>query len=246
MLRRLLPLLALLLAVSLAPSAFADPGARSEGYPDNLLVDTLDNGLQVVVEERHATPIVRIHAYMKIGSIYEGEYLGSGLSHYMEHIVSGGSTRRKVTDADGNETWVGRTEDENKQLLKSIGSDSNASTFYNFTQYYITTKSEMAETAVDLISDYLQNCQFDSTEVAREQRVVQQELHMRADEPNRARSMLFSETMFKVHPSRVPIIGYVDCIDSITRDDMLRFYQRITRRRTASSRSSATSTSTRR
>ena len=68
-------------------------------------------------------PIARVHAYMKIGSIYEGEYLGSGLSHYMEHIVSGGSTRRQVPGDEGSSTWVGRTEEENQMLLKSIGSN---------------------------------------------------------------------------------------------------------------------------
>ena len=207
-----------------APPADAAPPMAAKVRPDNLLVDTLPNGLQVVIEERHATPIVHVMAYMKIGSLYEGEYLGSGLSHYMEHIVSGGSTRRQVPGEDGQPTWVGRTEEENKVLLKSIGGVTNAATFYNFTQYYITTQSDMADTAVDLIGDYLQHCQFDPVEVEREQRVVQQELLRNEDNPNRFRNRLFSETMFKVHPVRIPIIGYVDTINRITRDDMVRFY----------------------
>lgn len=216
-----------LLALAVMPAAIGDEAARPHcAYPDNMLVDALDNGVQVVIEERHAVPIVRVHAYMKIGSIYEGEYLGSGLSHYMEHIVSGGSTRRTVVDESGREVQVGRTETENKELLKSIGGNSNASTFYNFTQYYITTESDMAETAIDLLSDYLIHCQFDPVEVAREQRVVQQELLRNRDDPNRERALEFNATMFKVHPVRVPVIGYQDCIQRITRDDMLRFYEK--------------------
>jgi zinc protease len=224
--RTALLLSALLLLTALPAFAGDEAPAEDRAYPENMLVETLDNGLQVVIEERHSVPIVRVHAYMKIGSLYEGEYLGSGLSHYMEHIVSGGSTRRKVVDANGSGTWVGRTEDENKSLLKSIGGNSNASTYYNFTQYYITTKSEMAETAMDLISDYLANCQFDAGEVAREQRVVQQELLRNQDDANRERSLLFSSTMFKVHPVSVPVIGYQSCIQDITREDMLRFYKK--------------------
>jgi len=217
---------ALLLLVTLPALAGEDAPAQDGAYPPNMLVETLDNGLQVVIEERHSVPIVRVHAYMKIGSLYEGEYLGSGLSHYMEHIVSGGSTRRQEKRPDGTLAWVGRTEEENKALLKSIGGNSNASTFFNFTQYYITTKSEMAETAIDLVSGYLAHCQFDPVEVAREQRVVQQELLRNKDDANRERAQLFSATMFKVHPVRVPIIGYASCIQDITRDDMLRFYQK--------------------
>ena len=44
------------------------------------------------------------------------------------------------------ERWVGRTEEENKALVKSIGGNTNAATFYNYTKYYITTKSEMTST----------------------------------------------------------------------------------------------------
>ena len=72
--------------------------------------------------------------------------------------------------------------------------------------------------AVDLISGYLQHCQFDPVEVSREQRVVQQELLRNFDNAGRARAVTFSELMFKVHPVRVPIIGYQDCIQRITRE----------------------------
>ncbi len=224
-------LLPLLFVLAVPAVAGEDSGSESvpsdapvRAYPDNLLVDTLPNGLQVVVEERHRAPIVHVRALMRIGSIYEGEYLGCGLSHYMEHIVSGGSTRREVEGEDGSARTVGRTEAENKQLLQSIGGDSNASTSFDYTNFYITTKSEMAETAVDLISDYLQHCQFDPVEVEREQRVVQQELLRNLDNPARFRNELFTETMFKEHPARVPVVGYIDAIDTVTRDDMLRFY----------------------
>lgn len=193
---------------------------------NDLLVEELPNGLQVVIERRTSVPVVRVMAYMKIGSIYENEYLGSGLSHYMEHIVHGGSTKRQVTDSKGGVHWVGRTEEESKKLLKSIGQDTNASTYLNFTQYYITTKAEMAEQAIDLISDWLQHCQFDPKEVTREQGVVQQELLRNLDNPGRFLNQVFNETMFKFHPVRVPVIGYQDCIQRLTRDDMFRFYKK--------------------
>jgi zinc protease len=193
---------------------------------NKLLVEELPNGLQVVIERRTAVPVVRVMAYMRIGSIYENEYLGSGLSHYMEHIVHGGSTRRQVRGSDGQMHWVGRTEEESKKLLKSIGENTNASTFLNFTQYYITTKAEMAEQALDLISDWVQHCQFDAKEVTREQGVVQQELLRNLDNTGRFLNQVFNETMFKFHPLRVPVIGYQDCIQRLTREDMFRFYKK--------------------
>ncbi len=211
---------------SAAAGSTAVSGGGPSILPPNMAVAELPNGLQVVIEERHAVPVVRVMAYMRVGSLYEGEYLGSGLSHYMEHIVAGGTTRRKILGPDGKETWAGMTEEENKKIVKSIGGYTNAATFYNYTQYYITTKSEFAGTAIERISDWLRNCRFTPREVEREQGVVQQELLRNLDNPNRFRAQLFAETMFKVHPYRVPIIGYRDCIQRITRDDMFRFYKK--------------------
>jgi zinc protease len=209
------------------PSTAVAPQTADAPQTDSsrMLVDELPNGIKVVIEERHTAPVVHVLAYMKIGSIYEGEYLGSGLSHYMEHIVHGGSTRRQV-EVDGQMQWKGRSEEETKRILSSIGGYTNAKTSLNYTQYFITTKSEMSETAIDLISDWLQNCQFDAREVTREQGVVQQELLRNLDNAGRFRGQLYSETMFQVHPTRVPVIGYRDCIQRLTRDDMMAFYNR--------------------
>lgn len=208
------------------PAVAGEPGSPAKLLPDNLLVETLENGLQVVIEERHATPVVHVRALMRIGGLYEGEYLGCGLSHWMEHIVAGGSTRRKEVGPDGTERWVGRTEEENKTLFKAMGGNRNASTFYDYTNYFVTTEASQLETAIDVTADCLQHCQFDPVEVAREQRVVQQELLRNEDNPQRLRGQLFAETSLRVHPARVPVIGYVDAIQRVTRDDMVKFYDR--------------------
>ena len=220
-----LSLFTLLPALLPAQATEKSPDPKN-AIPANMLVEELPNGLQVVIEERHAVPVVRVMAYMRVGSLYEGEYLGSGLSHYMEHIVAGGSTRRTIRKPDGSEGHAGLTEEEGKKIVKSIGGDTNAETYYNFTQYYITTKSEFADTATERIADWLQHCQFDATEVKREQGVVQQELLRNLDNVGRILGQTFSETMFKVHPVRVPVVGYQDCIQKITRDDMFRFYKK--------------------
>ena len=49
---------------------------------------TLDNGLTVLIEENHANPVVAVEVFVRTGSIYEQEYLGSGLSHFFEHHYS--------------------------------------------------------------------------------------------------------------------------------------------------------------
>ena len=58
-----------------------------------MLTKTLPNGMQVVVKKNTSNTSVGFFCFVKTGSIHEDEYLGKGLSHYLEHIVSGGSTK---------------------------------------------------------------------------------------------------------------------------------------------------------
>ena len=69
---------------------------------------TLENGLEVIIQELTDTDVVAVRAYVKVGGIYEGKNLGHGISHYCEHLVSGGSTTK-------------RTEKESAELVRSIG-----------------------------------------------------------------------------------------------------------------------------
>ena len=48
----------------------------------------LDNGLTVLIEEHHASPVVSVNVFVRTGSIYEQEYLGSGIFLYVR-LASG-------------------------------------------------------------------------------------------------------------------------------------------------------------
>jgi len=96
---------------------------------------TLDNGLTVLIEENHANPVVAAEVFVRTGSIYEQEYLGSGISHFFEHIIHGGTTST-------------RSEAESHRLLEGIGDNSNAYTTVDHTAYYINTTTEHWRTAL--------------------------------------------------------------------------------------------------
>ena len=49
---------------------------------------TLKNGLKIVLIEDPQAPIVSIRSFVNVGSVYESRYQGSGISHYIEHIVT--------------------------------------------------------------------------------------------------------------------------------------------------------------
>jgi len=202
-------LLVLLLLVT--GSAYANENVSLKPLPCEIF--SLDNGMKVVLSEKHDSPAVAVYAYVKTGAIYEGKYLGCGVSHYLEHLVSGGTTKN-------------RTEKESNLLLKETGDRVNAYTTLDHTCYHINTTREHWKTAADLISDWLGNCAFDTNEVKREIGVIVQEFKMGEEEPGRSLWKLFQETYFLKNEARVPVIGYEEDFVGVTRDEIIDYYSR--------------------
>ncbi len=175
---------------------------------------TLDNGLTVLIEENHANPVVAVEVFVRTGSIYEQEYLGSGISHFFEHIIHGGTTST-------------RSEAESRRLLETIGNNSNAYTTVDHTAYYINTTTEHWRTALELLADWMLHSSITPEEFEREKGVVQRELEQDLDNPEQMLAQIAMETRFQVHPARYPVIGYKELVQKVTRDDLVRYYQRM-------------------
>ena len=175
---------------------------------------TLDNGLTVLIEENHANPVVAVEVFVRTGSIYEQEYLGSGLSHFFEHIIHGGTTST-------------RSEEESRRLLDAIGNNSNAYTTVDHTAYYINTTTEHWRTAMELLADWMLHSSIIPEEFEREKGVVQREIEQDLDNPEQMLAQIAMETRFQVHPARYPVIGYKELVQKVTRDDLVRYYQRM-------------------
>src|SRR6266705_2401429 len=175
---------------------------------------TLDNGLMVLIEENHANPVVAVEVFVRTGSIYEQEYLGSGISHFFEHIIHGGTTST-------------RSEAESRRLLEAIGNNSNAYTTVDHTAYYINTTTEHWRTALDLLADWMLHSSITPEEFEREKGVVQRELEQDLDNTAQMLAQTVMETRLQVHPVRYPVIGYKELVQKVTRDDLVRYYQRM-------------------
>ena len=75
----------------------ANPYVSRQSLSDNITLATHDNGLTIIVQENHSAPVATVRCYVKnTGSVYEGKYLGAGLSHVLEHVVSGGTTSNRT------------------------------------------------------------------------------------------------------------------------------------------------------
>ena len=171
---------------------------------------TLDNGMRIVVVENHAAPVVAVRVYVKAGSIYEADRLGHGMSHYLEHTLGEGSEKR--------------TKDEIDSLVESIGNDSNAYTSLDHCCYHITTASQFWETALDVLSDYVFHPALAPEEVETQKGIILREIAMTQDQTEDRIYWLFAQTMFQLHPSRYPVIGFANRFVETTRDDLARYH----------------------
>lgn len=187
--------------------------AAQSGTSEDVVMTTLPNGLTVAVKEYHNAPVVTLKIFVKMGGVYEEEYLGCGMSHYCEHLVSGGTTPK-------------RTEEEAKQIIRNIGAQVNAYTSSDHTCYYMHCSSRDWEAALDLLSDWVMNCTMDSAEVAREKGVITREINMGEDEPGRVIYKLTMKTVFPNAPLGVPTIGYRDDFLRVSREELMRFYHK--------------------
>ncbi len=175
------------------------------------IVSVLKNGLVVIVK-RVPSPVCSVRGYCFTGGVYEGKWLGGGLSHLLEHLVAGGSNDR-------------RTEAENRDLLQKIGNNSNAFTNYDQTAFFVNTTTDRMDPAVDLVTGWMLTAKITVPEYRREFEVVQRELEMGKGQPDRVFYYLTASNRYRVSPARVPVIGYQEVIQGLSRDNVYNYYK---------------------
>ncbi len=171
----------------------------------------LENGLTLLHVPDHSAKLVSAQVWVKTGSIHEGDFTGSGLSHYLEHLLFKGTSRRE-----------GPTISEEVQ---AHGGHINAYTTFDRTVYHIDGPSESTSTFLDILADITFHSTLPEKEVAKERDVILREIDMGLDDPDNLLSRATFETAFHVHPYRHPVIGHRELFESIT-DAPLRDYYR--------------------
>jgi zinc protease len=172
---------------------------------------TLDNGLRVIINEDHRHPVVAIYALVDVGSSKEGKYEGSGVSHFIEHMLFKGTPQLKVGEFHSR--------------VSALGGETNAHTSFDYTGFYITAPSSGLNESLKLLSDVIINSSFDESEFQNERNVILREMDMYEDDPSsQAIRNLFAESYIK-HPYKYPVIGQRNTFKQLSRDDLYNFYK---------------------
>lgn len=169
----------------------------------------LDNSLEVILEENHASPVVAFQAWVRIGSADEPPEL-AGIAHVFEHMLFKGTKRR----------GVGQIARE----VEGCGGDINAWTGHDETVYHLVLASQFFDTGLDILADTLMNASFDPAELERERNVVLEEIKQGIDDPERQAGQGLFQTVFDAHPYGRAIIGSEAVVKKLRRDDLLAFF----------------------
>ena len=172
--------------------------------------DLLDNGLTVVTEAMPHVRSVAVGIWLRRGSRHEQRVKG-GISHFIEHMVFKGTTRR--------------TQLEIAQEMDAIGGQTDAFTTKEYASFNAKVLDEHVPQVVDLLADIVLNPSFDSEELERERKVIFEEIKMVEDTPDDLVHEIFIESFWPDHPLGLPILGTRETVEALDREQLLRFFR---------------------
>jgi predicted Zn-dependent peptidase len=173
---------------------------------------TLANGVRVVTGPMSGVRSASLIFYYNIGSRYEPVPI-AGVSHFLEHMLFKGTTRRPDPMTISEE-------------IEGVGGMVNAGTGRESTSYWVKVPSTHVELAFDVIADMLRNSLFNEDEMAKERKVIVEEIRSTQDVPEDLVHDVIDEVVWGDDPVGREIAGSEETVHNITRDVMIDFFQR--------------------
>lgn len=169
----------------------------------------LDCGFTLVTESIPHSPAISIGIWIPRGSRDE-ERKEAGITHFIEHLLFKGTKSRTAAEI--------------AKEFDRIGGISDAFTTREYTCIYTKILKKDLINALDILSDIYINPLFDEGEIDKEKKVVLHEIKMVNDEPEEYIHDLLYQVMWEGSSLGNPILGYIDTISQITRDQVIRFF----------------------
>jgi len=178
---------------------------------ERVVTHQLPNGLRVRLLADANAPTISYYTFFQVGS--RNERVGiTGISHLFEHMMFNGAAKYGPKEFD--------------RVLESRGGSSNAYTSNDLTAYYEDFAADALETVVDLESDRMRSLAVTPETLEQERQVVKEERRLRTE--NSVFGLMEEQLealVFLAHPYRWPVIGWMEDIERITREDCLEFFR---------------------
>lgn len=170
----------------------------------------LENGLKILIQEDHRSPVVVSQVWYKVGGSYEFEG-STGISHFLEHMMFQGTERHPSGVFS--------------QKIAEQGGEENAFTSSDYTAYFQQLEKSRLAISFELESDRMRYLKLNEKEFDKERKVVMEERRLRTeDQPLGLLSEQFYATAFLNNPYRHPVIGWMEEIETLSLEDLKAWY----------------------
>jgi predicted Zn-dependent peptidase len=170
----------------------------------------LPGGLRVITETLPAVRSAAFGIWAGVGSCDEGP-THAGATHYLEHLLFKGTRKRTALEISAT--------------MDAVGGELNAFTGKEYTCYYARVLDADLPLAIDVLSDMVTSSMIESKDVDAERGVILEEIAMNEDDPSDTVHEAFVRQLFGDTPLGRPILGTVDSINGITRDQIAEHYR---------------------
>jgi len=169
----------------------------------------LPGGLRVITESLPAVRSVAFGIWAGVGSRDE-DLAHAGATHYLEHLLFKGTSRRSALDISA--------------AIDAVGGELNAFTAKEYTCYYARVLDADLPLALDVLADMVTSSLIEPKDVDAERGVILDEIAMNDDDPSDTVHEAFAAQLLGDTPMGRPILGSVDSINAITREQIAGHY----------------------
>ncbi len=171
----------------------------------------LANGLQVVVIPDRRAPVVTHMVWYRVGAADEPRGK-SGIAHFLEHLMFKGT--EKIAPGDFS------------KIVAKNGGQDNAFTTQDATAYFQRVAKERLPLVMEMEADRMRNLRLLEEDVLNERQVILEERRSRVDnDPGSLLSEQMQAALFLAHPYGIPVIGWENEMEKLSRQDALSFYK---------------------
>src|SRR6202163_425120 len=184
--------------------------ARMQDTTRKVHKEILPNGLVVITEPMEHVHSVSVGIWLRTGSRCEPPGL-NGISHFIEHMVFKGTTRRTAED-------IAREVD-------SVGGMLDAFTSKEMVCFNTRVLDEHLPKAFDVLADMVLDPKFADDEIDREKSVILEEIRMTQDNPEDLVHELFTQNFWNGHALGKPILGTPETVSALTREKLQKWFR---------------------
>jgi zinc protease len=172
-------------------------------------IQTLPNGLQVVVVERHTLPLITLRLVVKAGAELDPARL-PGTAALVNSLLTEGTAHR--------------TSRQIAEAIDSVGGLVDNGVGWDSSFLSLSVLSDQADLAFNLVSDMIEHPAFQPAEIERQRKQTLSGLEVAHDDPAYVADTLFQKLIFEGTPYGHPEDGTLESVPHITAEDLRSFH----------------------